>query len=124
MYTRTHERAHTHAHTFCVVSGILQTSDIAALSSESTLVKQQVVELLSALCLFSRTGFQLVLHALHHFKVSFLQTSAGETFSFRHALTATTQDQFCNTQMDARQDFDRKGIEIIDFIQIVRKVIF
>ena len=43
----------------------------SALDTNNVMVKKQVFELLSALCVYSPEGYQLTLSALDSFKVSF-----------------------------------------------------
>ena len=44
-------------------------SMFAALDTSNTVVKKQVIELLSALCVYSSEGYDRALHALEHYKV-------------------------------------------------------
>lgn len=41
----------------------------AALDTTNTVVKKQVIELLSALCVYSNDGYERALSALEHYKV-------------------------------------------------------
>ena len=44
---------------------------ISALDTNNVMVKKQVFELLSALCVYSVEGYQLTLNALDSFKVNY-----------------------------------------------------
>lgn len=45
-------------------------SCFAALDTNNTMIKKQVFELLSALCLYSEQGYKLAIDALENYKVS------------------------------------------------------
>ena len=45
-------------------------SDISALDTNSSQVKKQVFELLSALCVYNAEGYSRALEALDHYKVT------------------------------------------------------
>jgi len=45
-------------------------SPFVALDTTNTVVKKQIIELLSALCVYSTEGYERALSALEHYKVS------------------------------------------------------
>ena len=55
-----------------------------ALDTTNTVVKKQVIELLSALCVYSNDGYERALSALEHYKVSdlLLQKNANSYYAF------------------------------------------
>ena len=54
----------------CFVQIIYLDLLFVALDTTNTVVKKQVIELLSALCVYSNDGYERALSALEHYKVS------------------------------------------------------
>ena len=68
----------------CFVQIIYLDLLFVALDTTNTVVKKQVIELLSALCVYSNDGYERALSALEHYKVSdvLLQKNTNSYYAF------------------------------------------